>query len=718
MDSYSGSVPRRYIPFRLGTSLSKKDMPNNPQSASTIDPSVNVVESIPTDKPADSVSQNVNQSPSPDGFPVNLKAQENSTENVLGSQLTHLDSQETILESDLTGDGTPKVSQETSHDVTGTKDSTGLSSKGSHSSGTEDDLSGYVEGFLANRTSPSDATHTSTTPPRSEVTSKTSHHFEEENKEDSETESMVTALSTLSSRRGKRKFVLNSPPSENNEASNQDKVPKVSFSEALGMTLPHEDTETSVNDFTDDPDLQVKEKAALTTPDQSEVEAIQIEATPGDQGPPALSVLASSKVMQEAPGLSLVPGLSEDEAQAFHTAFTGVRNELSVSSRTLIKENFSENPPLHLSSGHATVSFSEPQVGAIVRAVSEETTIASYKMMKDILLKAAKLRDINERKPKPWDSFRKKKPIVDLSSSSEGETEATRSSHSRPQCSVSGAGSSGRGESGTDSDCTPHYARSPPAQTARPEVTAKSPGVSPTEGMSLAHIQQEVRSQSGKGRTRHRAELQSPSGSRRRGDQGCPKEGKMLTEECLRRYEWARIFVTGPMDPAHNKYRFYCQICKYNVSMFSRGAGEIPRHYKREKHLRKDQKWRYVNLVQYHPISKVPIHQVRGWNGKVLDHDQLQRELPLFENAPLVDIGPKLPLFEDFLKGIERSQTPSEARAKTQLTVFAKFLSRCNDLAFLRDFWSDVATIVNHQVAFSDYDWSKDSFSVSIIFVL
>ena len=58
-----------------------------------------------------------------------------------------------------------------------------------------------------------------------------------------------------------------------------------------------------------------------------------------------------------------------------------------------------------------------------------------------------------------------------------------------------------------------------------------------------------------------------------------------------------------------------------------------------------------------------------------------------------------------------------EARAKTQLTVLAKFLSRGIDLAFLRDVWSDVAAIVNHQVAFSDYDWSKDSFSVSITFM-
>ena len=155
---------------------------------------------------------------------MNLRAQENSTGNVLESQLTHLDSQETIPESDLTDDGTPKVSQETPQGVTSTKDSTGLSAKGSHSSRTEDDLSGYVEGFLANRTNPSDATHTSTTPPRLEVTSKTSHHFEEKNKEDGETESMVAALSTLSSRRGKRKFVLNSPPSENNEAGNQEKM--------------------------------------------------------------------------------------------------------------------------------------------------------------------------------------------------------------------------------------------------------------------------------------------------------------------------------------------------------------------------------------------------------------------------------------------------------------------------------------------------------------
>ena len=67
----------------------------------------------------------------------------------------------------------------------------------------------------------------------------------------------------------------------------------------------------------------------------------------------------------------LVPSLSEHEALVFLAAFTVIRKELSVSSRNLISEDFSESSAFNLPLGHATVSFSEIHVGAIVCAVSD-----------------------------------------------------------------------------------------------------------------------------------------------------------------------------------------------------------------------------------------------------------------------------------------------------------------------------------------------------------
>ena len=55
------------------------------------------------------------------------------------------------------------------------------------------------------------------------------------------------------------------------------------------------------------------------------------------------------------------------------------------------------------------MSFSEKQIGCLVRAVSEETSIVSFRMMTDLLEKAAGLKPVLERKPKPSDSFRIKR---------------------------------------------------------------------------------------------------------------------------------------------------------------------------------------------------------------------------------------------------------------------------------------------------------------------
>ena len=73
--------------------------------------------------------------------------------------------------------------------------------------------------------------------------------------------------------------------------------------------------------------------------------------------------------------------------------------------------------------------------------------------------------------------------------------------------------------------------------------------------------------------------------------------------------------------------------------MLSRVLGAIKRHFKRERHFRKDQWWRYEHLSTIHPISKAVRQHVLGRDAKELSETELIRELPFFENEELVDIG-------------------------------------------------------------------------------
>ena len=151
--------------------------------------------------------------------------------------------------------------------------------------------------------------------------------------------------------------------------------------------------------------------------------------------------------------------------------------------------------------------------------------------------------------------------------------------------------------------------------------------------------------------------------------------------------------------------------------MLSRGLGEIRRHFKRERHFRKDQRWRYEHLTTVHPITKAVRHHVLGRDAKELTETELLRELPFFENEELVDIGPKMPFYDDFMLGIARSQSTLELRATYQLSVFARFITRCGDLGFLKNFWSEVGTILNHQTTFQEFDWSTTATYVSTIYL-
>ena len=80
--------------------------------------------------------------------------------------------------------------------------------------------------------------------------------------------------------------------------------------------------------------------------------------------------------------------------------------------------------------------------------------------------------------------------------------------------------------------------------------------------------------------------------------------------------QWTREFVTGPLDHVHNEHKFYCQICKTNVSIYSKGAHKIVRHYQSEAHLRKNHRSRYEHLGKFDKITGITVHAVRGKDGK------------------------------------------------------------------------------------------------------
>ena len=62
------------------------------------------------------------------------------------------------------------------------------------------------------------------------------------------------------------------------------------------------------------------------------------------------------------------------------------------------------------------------------------------------------------------------------------------------------------------------------------------------------------------------------------------------------------------------------------MSLKSKGAREIIRHFQSDSHLRKDQQWRFEYLTKVNEVTGVTSHEVRGEDGHILTPLELEKE--------------------------------------------------------------------------------------------
>ena len=126
------------------------------------------------------------------------------------------------------------------------------------------------------------------------------------------------------------------------------------------------------------------------------------------------------------------------------------------------------------------------------------------------------------------------------------------------------------------------------------------------------------------------------------------------------------------------------------MSIYSKGARELLRHYQKESHLRKDQRWRYEHLGTDDNTTGEVLHDVRGKDGHILTPLELAKELPLFIIAPLVDIGDKMPFFDDFRANQHALGNPEEHRQAAQISLICNFVLSDGNLGLLQTVWGRV----------------------------
>ena len=259
--------------------------------------------------------------------------------------------------------------------------------------------------------------------------------------------------------------------------------------------------------------------------------------------------------------------------------------QLSANGRTLLRKHFSTSNPIELPRGHTTVAFSEPQKHAVLKNISDETVRSSLHSMRVLVLQAVYggRRRLPARFRKAL--IREESPSKVITTTSEVETDSegntTDGYTSEAVASYENIGISGFG-TGTQSVTdvpTPELVEGDKRDEALPGIShtaIPSSGYSKGDYEPLSTIQtQTVRQEA----------IPSPPRKKR---MIMIRSVKVMKPAYFKGIQWTRVFVTGPLDHVHNKHKLYYQICKTNVSIYSKGAREIIRHYQSEAHLRRD----------------------------------------------------------------------------------------------------------------------------------
>ena len=396
--------------------------------------------------------------------------------------------------------------------------------------------------------------------------------------------------------------------------------------------------------------------------------------------------------------------------------------DLSGRSRATLKQYFETEDPYTFPVGQRVVAFTEPQVYHLLRVLTDEAINMTCSTMERMVIGA--VRGTPATGPSRTEKFqtraRSSTPGPNLSARSSSEETLTEfGSGYESQTNMSLLQNVSDFLDPSESDSSTEMAlinqtlglvdpRGPPRtpQPAQPQDSSEE-GAETGERSSLDITLSEIRNRTPAQKSRKGVSTAKSANVKKVSRRGVP-----MREEFLSKIGWTRSFISGPSDPLHNPYMVWCHMCKKNFSIKTKGTVEILRHHRTEKHLRRDQRWRYEHLKTVDLVTGKVQHRVRGKNGKILSKKDLADELPRFIHTELVDVGERNPFYEDYLQGHTSAPITPQSRLRTQICLLGDFIQSSGDLALLRKLWARVGSYTEFQSAFQDFNWNEDHIMV------
>ena len=194
-------------------------------------------------------------------------------------------------------------------------------------------------------------------------------------------------------------------------------------------------------------------------------------------------------------------------------------------------------------------------------------------------------------------------------------------------------------------------------------------------------------------------DMAPPSGKRHR-----PKY--TLKTSMLRKHPYLKFSATGPLNRQNTPHKWWCRVCRVELSLMSRGVLELLSHYRTEGHLIKEHRIRLE-------IPGMPLYDRFGneLHGIMLQEAKrvAKEKFPI---APQLDTC-KLLVGQDKLPDFGSTTSPSEDII-AQIGILEQGLRYGGHIDCLIGIWNEMVRASPSSGENSPYSWSRQRVFVSI----
>ena len=180
-----------------------------------------------------------------------------------------------------------------------------------------------------------------------------------------------------------------------------------------------------------------------------------------------------------------------------------------------------------------------------------------------------------------------------------------------------------------------------------------------------------------------------------------------LTGAMLRKHPFLKFSATGPIDRDKTPHKWWCRVCRVELSLMSRGSLELLSHYKSETHLVKEHRMR----------MEIPGMALFDKEGREMYGIQLQEAKKKAKNnypiAPQLDSCHPL-VGQDTIPNFNTVTNPTD-KVLSQICILEHGLRHGGHVKSLIGIYGELSRLTSSDGA-CELNWSQQRLFVSIIF--